>query len=327
MVSELLFLFLTSLVLNLLIATFAVKFSLFLDKPAGGRKIHNRPVPRTGGMAIYGSVLLLSLLKKLSFGVKLNLSALPLVGIAIFEDFNELSPYTRFVFIFFSAALAVFSLNAVVLNVGFFSLPYWVGVLFTIFAVVGAVNAFNIVDGLNGLVSGISVVVLLTYAYLFCITGRETEAYWALAVAVATLGFFVLNFLKGLIFLGDTGSYYLGYTCGILSVLLAGTGKEVSPWVPMVVMFYPVWETVYSIKRRLSEGKSPFYPDKEHLHFLLYRFFKNSHVKATLSVLLFEIFLSLLSVLFYKNTLALFGIFLLAAMLYTLLYRFLKKKV
>ncbi len=325
---EYLSVFLTSLGLNLLLIFVSKRFGFFLDRPSEERKVHRGAVPRTGGLAVYPSVFLFSAVKKLLVGVKLSAVALPLIFIAVVEDFKSLSPYIRFVFIFASAVLAVFYLNAVVWNLGLFTLPALIAYPFTVFAIVGAVNAFNIVDGLNGLVSGISLAILLTYAYLFALSGREELSHFSLLVAAALLGFFVLNFPKGLVFLGDTGSYFLGFTVGVLSVLLAG-GKQtpISPWVPMVEMFYPIWETVYSIRRRLKEGKSPFEPDKGHFHFLLFRFFGNSHLKATGAILTFQVVLSLVVVLLYKSTYALILLFLGLVFVYSKLYGFLRERV
>jgi UDP-N-acetylmuramyl pentapeptide phosphotransferase/UDP-N-acetylglucosamine-1-phosphate transferase len=169
---------------------------------------------------------------------------------------------------------------------------------------------------------------LLTYAYLFQITDRPHYAELSVILASAVGGFFVLNFPKGLIFLGDTGSYFLGYAVGVLSIILAGAKNTlVSPWVPMVVMFYPVWETIFSAFRRLKEGRSPFYPDKEHLHFLLFKFFGNSHLKTTACFLAAQVVISAVAILFYDDTPILIAFFLLLAFLYTYLYRKLRSIV
>jgi UDP-N-acetylmuramyl pentapeptide phosphotransferase/UDP-N-acetylglucosamine-1-phosphate transferase len=312
----------------LILIFFTKKTGFFLDKPKEDRKVHKTATPRIGGLAIFSGISIDYLLLKNPLLFKFIAIPSPLIFIAIVEDLKELSPYLRFVFMFLTAILAIVYLDAVVYNLGFIHLPYPVAILFSIVAIVGAINAFNIVDGLNGLVGGLSILILVAYAYLFHITGRSELAEVSLILAAAVLGFFVLNFPKGLIFLGDTGSYYLGFSIAVLSILLAGAKHTaVSPWVPMVAMFYPVWETLFSIYRRLKEGKNPLHPDKEHLHFLLYRFFNNSHAKATLTILGAQAVLLFLAVLFYKNTPFLIFLFLLAVACYIAAYKTLKREL
>jgi UDP-N-acetylmuramyl pentapeptide phosphotransferase/UDP-N-acetylglucosamine-1-phosphate transferase len=229
---------------------------------------------------------------------------------------------------FLSAILAVVLLKSIVWTVGFGYLPPLVAVAFSIFALVGAINAFNIIDGLNGLASGLGIISALTYFVISKQLNLQEVALLNLIFIASVLGFFVWNFPKGKIFLGDTGSYFIGFFIGVMSILIAGGyHSQVSPWVAMLVMFYPVWETLFSFWRRIKEGKNPFEPDKKHLHHLLYFYFGKSHFKAVSLILISQAVADLLVIKFKSETYILIGLFILFALLYILVYKILEKKL
>jgi len=304
----------------------AKRFGIFLDIPKEERKIHRGVALRIGGLSIILSTLTVSLLFKLAVFFKLFLSFFPLLAVSLYEDFKEVSYRVRFLFQFLSATLGIFLLKTYIVSIGF-KLPPFLGIPLSIFAVAGGTNAFNLIDGVNGLASSIALVTLLTYGYTFFSQNLIPFGVLSLLIASSLLAFIPVNLLTGRVFLGDTGSYFLGFTISLLSITAAGgLYTDISPWFAVVTLFYPIWETLFSYTRRKLEGKNPFTPDKEHMHHRLLNLFGGSHLKTTLTIAGFQASLDLLAVVFSKNTPILFGISISAAILYTVLYRKLSPK-
>ncbi|MBL8330539.1 MAG: glycosyltransferase family 4 protein [Rubrivivax sp.] len=154
-------------------------------------------------------------------------------------------------------------------------LGYWpVALLATMLMIVGFTHAMNIVDGLNGLASGLAVLMLLATAAAAFVLGDTPIMMVCCALAAAVLGFMFLNFPRGLIFLGDGGAYFLGFVLALIwVVMVARHPGEISPWFIMAVAFHPTMETIFSIvRRKLRRHPRPATaPDRLHLHTLLMR--------------------------------------------------------
>lgn len=155
-------------------------------------------------------------------------------------------------------------------------LQYWpVAVGFTLLMVVGFTQAMNIVDGLNGLASGLGLLMLLATAVAAYRVGDTTVLHLALVLAAATAGFIALNFPRGLVFLGDGGAYFLGFCLAQLWILLLVRNPgEVTPWFVMAIAAHPTIETIFSIVRRRFLARNRINataPDRQHLHTLMYR--------------------------------------------------------
>jgi len=143
---------------------------------------------------------------------------------------------------------------------------------FTAFAVGGVANAINLIDGFNGLASGTLVIILLAFALIGWRVEDGTFVVLALTMAAVVFGFFLVNFPLGKLFLGDAGAYFTGYFVAIMAVMLPARNPEVSPWISLLILGYPVTETVVSIVRRaVSHGAHPGEPDSAHLHHIVYR--------------------------------------------------------
>ena len=140
-----------------------------------------------------------------------------------------------------------------------------------VFAVTGLPHAFNLIDGVNGLAGTVALVVCLAFAHVAIQLGDRELASIAIALAAATAGFLFWNYPRGLVFAGDSGAYLWGLVIAMLSVLLVQRHPGVSPWFPVLVLMYPVWETIFSIYRKLARGDSPGMADALHLHQLIYR--------------------------------------------------------
>jgi UDP-N-acetylmuramyl pentapeptide phosphotransferase/UDP-N-acetylglucosamine-1-phosphate transferase len=145
-------------------------------------------------------------------------------------------------------------------------------VAFTAFAVGGIANSINIIDGYNGLAGGYAVIVLAALALVAGQVGDPVVLTASLAMIGALLGFLVWNYPAGRIFMGDGGAYLLGFWLGELSVLLVVRNPEVSPWFPLMLLAYPVVDTLFSMYRRwLLRNRSAGDADAMHLHQLVYK--------------------------------------------------------
>ena len=150
---------------------------------------------------------------------------------------------------------------------------HWVlALMLTAFAVSGVANAVNIIDGYNGLAGMVSIIILGALGYVAFALGDVLVWKVALATIGGIMGFLFWNYPRGLIFLGDGGAYLIGFVIGELSVLLVARHPEVSPWFPLLVVVYPVFETLFSIyRKKFVRGRSPGQPDGVHMHMLIYK--------------------------------------------------------
>lgn len=249
----------------------------------GPQKFHTKAVPRIGGLAI-GLAIFSSIAISLPNGIDrfekllFLFCALPAFGIGIAEDLSKkVSIRLRLFFTAFGALLACLFLNAKINDLGIpwlewiFLIPS-ISIIFTVFAVTGLANAYNIIDGFNGLSSMVGIITLLALGYMGLKLGDQMILFLSFAMASAILGFFLLNYPKGLIFLGDGGAYLIGFWVATLSVLLVNRHSEVSPWFALMANAYPILETLFTIyRRKFHQGKSPGHPDGMHFHSLIFR--------------------------------------------------------
>ena len=250
----------------------------------GVQKFHAHAVPRIGGLGILLGVLSVALwlfYANRPVGVlmlSLLLAAAPAFVGGFAEDLTKrVSVLNRLLLTMTAAALGFWLLDAGLdrLDVPWLdtALRWWpVSLLLTVVAISGVANAVNIIDGFNGLAGVVCVMILAALAYVAYWCGDTFLWSTAAAVAGGLLGFLVWNYPRGLIFLGDGGAYFLGFMIGELSVLLVARNPEVSPWFPMLLVIYPVFETLFSIyRKKVLRGMSPGVPDGVHLHMLIYK--------------------------------------------------------
>lgn len=197
-------------------------------------------------------------------------------GIA--EDLTQrLSVRYRLLLTGVSAALAVGLLGLAVNRTGIAGLDWllgtnpWVGMLIVLLAVTGLPHAFNIIDGYNGLAGMVALIVCLALAHVALQVGDRALAALLVSAAAATGGFLVWNYPRGMLFAGDGGAYVWGVVIALASLSLVQRNADVSPWFPMLLLIYPVWETVFSIYRKAARGISPGVADALHFHQLIYR--------------------------------------------------------
>lgn len=249
----------------------------------GVQKFHATPVPRVGGVAVIIGILCGEGVKYFlepevaSFGFLVIVAAIPAFTVGLLEDLTKrVSVSKRLLVTVFSAAAGGLILGGWITRLDIPSVDYFlsiglVSVLLTCFAVAGVANAFNLIDGYNGLASGVAVIILCGLAYVAQQVGDQYVMITVLASVGAILGFLVWNYPSGFIFLGDGGAYLIGFLVAELSVLLVARNPQVSPWFPLLLAFYPIFETVFTIFRRVVIGKThPGLPDAAHLHQLIY---------------------------------------------------------
>jgi UDP-N-acetylmuramyl pentapeptide phosphotransferase/UDP-N-acetylglucosamine-1-phosphate transferase len=327
MIFVLLTIFLISFSLNWIIIFLSKKYNLFLDNLHKEHAIHHGNIPRIGGVAIYLSILFYSLLFNKEIFPFILLASISFIAGLIEDLTHKLSFKIRFLLIIIASILAIYPFNLIITDISNFQLPFLIAIPFTIFALTGIANAFNLIDGLNGLSSGIGILVFLFIGLTAYNLGDTFLFNFSLAIIFAILGFFVFNFPFGKIFLGDGGAYLIGFLIGIISILLFTRHKEVSEWYPLILTAYPVIDVLFSIfRRKFIEKKSPFEPDKRHLHTLLKLKF-NSNPLASFVLLIISLIFNISGYFYHSNSLFLAIEFAIIFTLYIFTYKFLTKKL
>ena len=254
------------------------------DDLSGPQKFHSRPVPRIGGLAIFiGFVCGLALMAWRFPALRvmsgwLLICCIPAFVSGVVEDLTKrVSPLRRLLATLLAAALGAWLLGAQIKQTAIPGLDQIAatvvgGYMLALLVVSGVSNSINIIDGMNGLASMCSAIMLAGLAYVALQAGDQLVAALAIAVIGAVLGFFMWNYPFGLIFLGDGGAYFLGFMLSELAILLLVRNPNVSPMFPLLLCAYPVWETVFSMyRRKVVRGRPVGMPDGIHLHSLIYR--------------------------------------------------------
>ena len=248
------------------------------------QKFHHNPVPRIGGLAIFIALAVALLLRWQNnsqvglFAGQLLLASLPCFLAGLTEDLTKkIGAKERLIATMISAGLAGYFLGGWLTDVQIFGMAWVLSVplismLFTCFCVAGVANAFNIIDGYHGLSSAVGVIILIALAYVAFQVVDMPIMVCAFAGIGAILGFLFWNYPKGLIFLGDGGAYLIGFWIAELSLLLVLRNPSVSKWFPVLLCFYPIFETLFTIYRRLILKRvNPGITDSAHLHQIIYK--------------------------------------------------------
>ncbi|MDL1961523.1 MAG: undecaprenyl/decaprenyl-phosphate alpha-N-acetylglucosaminyl 1-phosphate transferase [Deltaproteobacteria bacterium] len=251
-----------------------------LDIPIA-RKVHTRPVPRSGGLAMIVAFLFALALSALITTDVTNklildretgfflLGALIIFGVGFFDDFHRLGPKIKFIFQIIGASFAFWGGLRIESLFGF-DISFQPGILsysVTVFWFVLFINAVNLIDGLDGLAAGVTFFTSVVLIILSVLKGEYLMAMLLGAFSGAILGFLRYNFNPASIFMGDGGSYFLGYTIAGLSVM--GSVKcqaGAAMMIPLLGLGLPVFDAILSPVRRFVLGKHMFWPDKDHIH-------------------------------------------------------------
>lgn len=251
---------------------------------SGVQKFHARPVPRLGGIGILVGLLvaaaqLHSEYPRVSEQILLLTGCgMPAFASGLAEDLTRrVSPRTRLLCTMAAALLAYWTMGIAVTRI---SVPWvdaaltvpLVSCVVTVLAIAALANAVNIIDGFNGLSAMVSLLMFTSLGYVGFQVGDPVVLSGALVMMGAIIGFFIWNFPAGLIFLGDGGAYFIGFMLGELAMLLVLRHRNVSPWYPVLLFLYPIFETCFSIyRKKFVRGISPTVPDGVHLHMLVYK--------------------------------------------------------
>lgn len=253
------------------------------------QKFHSLPTPRLGGMGI--AIGLLSslyisyqftteyiLLDNFQTSLMLLIASLPAFLGGLSEDLTgRCKPSIRLILTFVSAAIAWFLIDAQLTRIDFYLLDSvlaigWLSIIFTMFAVGGVSHSFNIIDGYNGLMGGVSVLVGSMFALLAWQLQDVYLLFLSLWVIAVQLGFLIWNMPWGKLFMGDGGAYLTGFLLAEIALLIIARHSQISPWSVFLIMAYPIVETLFSVYRKKILLKiSPFQPDGLHLHMLIYK--------------------------------------------------------
>ncbi|HOA98083.1 MAG TPA: MraY family glycosyltransferase [Acetivibrio saccincola] len=257
-----------------------------VDIPKDTRRMHNKPIARLGGMAIF-----LGFVVSLMFGVVstflgasgilpdrellgLLIGALIIVGIGIVDDIKQLGARFKLVFQIIAALCVVFISNTRITNLtnpfaseGVSQLNDITSYVITVLWIIGITNAINLIDGLDGLAAGVSSISYLSLFFISILNGEFSDATIIAILAGATLGFLPYNFNPAKIFMGDTGSTFLGFTLAVVSIQgMIKTYAAFSIAIPLLVLGLPLFDTISTIIRRILKRKPIMQPDREHLH-------------------------------------------------------------
>ncbi|MBF6631359.1 MAG: glycosyltransferase family 4 protein [Comamonas sp.] len=256
------------------------------------QRIHAGEIPRLGGISLLAGVLVSwwagaastqwmndpSSLSLRMPTVWWSVALLPAVLGGIAEDLTQrLQVLYRLLFTLLTGVLAVVLLDLQVPRLDLewvdwaFSIFPWLGIAITLLAIAGLPHAFNIIDGCNGLAGVVALIICLALAYVALQVGDRALAAMLVTTAAATAGFLFWNYPRGMLFAGDGGAYLWGVVIAIASISLVQRHPQVSPWFPMLLLIYPVWETMFSIYRKWARGMSPGMADALHFHQLIYR--------------------------------------------------------
>ena len=247
------------------------------DKP-NQRKVHQKIMPRLGGLAIFISFIVGYLVLKPAspYATAIVIGAKIIVLTGVLDDIYELPPKWKLLGQIMAAVVVVYG----GIRFDFINLPFGghlefglLSIPITMLWIIGITNAINLIDGLDGLAAGVSSIALVTIAGMAATMGNTYAFVFAMSLLLlgSTLGFLLYNFHPAKIFMGDTGALFLGYMISVLSLLGFKNVTVFSLIIPILILGVPISDTVFAIVRRIVNKQPLSAPDKSHLHHCLLR--------------------------------------------------------
>lgn len=279
------------------------------DEP-GERRSHTVSTPSLGGIAIFAGVIF-SIILWTPFNYFGDLQYILCAIIIIFligakDDIVPMSPNKKLVGEVLAAAILVFKSNVKLTSFygifGIGELPEFLSIVLSIFTILVIINAFNLIDGINGLSASIGTLIALTLGTWFFLIDRIELSIVAYSLAGSAIAFLKYNITPARIFMGDTGSLLVGLIASILSIKFIELHKEIPnhpyafnavPAVAVGIMILPLFDTLRVFMTRAAKGKSPFSPDRTHIHHLLIDF-GLTHMQATSALVAVNLFFIML---------------------------------
>jgi len=246
-----------------------------IDVP-DARRVHDHPIPRMGGLAIfYGFLISVLCFARVDNQLKgILIGSLIIVAMGIVDDVKQLGPKIKFlvqlavgcIVVAHGVVIEYISVPKIINESGIFSLGYF-AVPITIIWIVGVTNAVNLIDGLDGLAVGVSSIATFSLFFIAILTGELQVALITAALAGGCLGFLPYNFNPAKIFMGDTGSTFLGFMLSVVCIQGLFKGYVVISFIiPFLILGLPIFDTAFAIVRRLWNKKPIMSPDRGHLH-------------------------------------------------------------
>lgn len=265
-----------SLAITPLVIKFAVKIGA-MDVPKDNRRVHNTPIPLIGGLAIFVAFIVTILIfiplsdQRQIIGLLIGGTFIVIVG--LIDDIRPMRARVKLILQIIAAIILVYF----GVTIKFVTNPFdkiagmsdigWLSIPATIFWIVGVTNAFNLIDGLDGLAAGVASISCITLFIVSILNGRVTTALLTAALAGSILGFIPFNFNPAKIFMGDTGSQFLGFILAAISIQGAiKSAAAIAITVPILALGLPIYDTLMAIIRRSINKKPVMQPDREHLH-------------------------------------------------------------
>jgi UDP-GlcNAc:undecaprenyl-phosphate/decaprenyl-phosphate GlcNAc-1-phosphate transferase len=299
--------FFATLILTIPVKKLAIKIGA-IDVP-DHRKIHKFATPRLGGLGIYIGVVLglLFIFPQYSEMKAIALGSLIIVITGFIDDKYNLKPLVKLAAQILAASIVISAGIIIekitlpifgVINLEYFSIPI------TLLWIVGITNAINLLDGLDGLAAGVSTIALTSILIMAIIDYRVLAVYFCVVLIGSNLGFLVHNFYPAKIYMGDTGSLFLGYSIAIISILgLLKNFAILSFVIPILILAIPIFDTLFAIIRRMLNKENILMPDKKHLHYQLIDA-GFSHRTTVLIIYGFSAFFGVLALLFSNGSVA-----------------------
>ena len=314
--------FLTSLILTHLMIKISKNMNI-MDIP-NERSVHKKPTPLLGGIAIFLSFLFGFIL----FGnqnplmISILIASFLILLLGIFDDIKPIKARYKFVIHILVALIVVFYGGLKLTHVDIFGLSLnfkWMSPYITILIIVGIINAVNLIDGLDGLCAGISSIYFLTIGVIALILNKFNglDIILSFIMLGATLGFLVFNYPPAKIFMGDTGSTFLGLMISVIMLLGFKTVTLTSLLIPLVLLILPITDTLFAIIRRTLNKKPIGQADKEHIHHQLLKHLSTR--KTILVIYVVDLIFSVVSIFYAigkKKEMIIFYILLMFILLY-----------
>ena len=299
------------------------KLKQLVDIPGDARKLHARRVPTIGGIIIFAAILFsfslwLPVGENIGYEVLLNriidlkyltAALIILFFIGVKDDIIGVSPMKKLLALTGVGFILVIMGNFRITNfdglLGLYEIPYWASVGLSFFVYIVIVNAFNLIDGVDGLAASQGFLIAIFFAIWYYLLGNQTLLLLSAVLAGALLGFLFFNFNPAKIFMGDSGSMTIGVIVSLLAIWLISSDNSQldapfdqlrTPIVAMTLLAYPLTDTLRVFTIRALQGKSPFTADKNHIH---HKMLENgmNHKQVVLIVSVYSILMVLMAVM------------------------------
>tara|TARA_B100001250_G_C19789494_1_gene785763 strand:- start:474 stop:1523 length:1050 start_codon:yes stop_codon:yes gene_type:complete len=258
-------------------------FNAFLDRDFTKLQgFHTQPTPRYGGILIFLCSMSAFLLSQIDLSVYsiLILFLIANFCLGMIDDIKFIiNPFYKFSLFFLINILLIIFFNLKIKEFDLFFLDYlnnyiFFSVLITFFCIFFVVNGSNLIDGFNGLLSIHALIILIKFSLIINSQNNSELLNINLIIIISLVCFLFYNIPNAKIFLGDCGSFFIGTCISVLTIIIYNQSNDISPFYFAIVIYYIFIEIFFSVFRKLFQKKNPFYPDRKHLHMLLYEFLK-----------------------------------------------------